>query len=88
MTKIIVTLLIYDFCFVTLLLCFLQDCLQTKDHLNFRYHIKRAMYLMFLASKLKDWPEVESVQFSRIQNQAYKPILILKPAGGHNSMLF
>jgi len=36
---------------------------------------------MFLASKLKDWPEVESVQFSRIQNQAYKPILILKPAG-------
>eukprot|EP00112_Aurelia_sp_Birch-Aquarium-sp1_P004342 Seg149.9 transcript_id=Seg149.9/GoldUCD/mRNA.D3Y31 product="Nucleolar protein 6" protein_id=Seg149.9/GoldUCD/D3Y31 len=58
-----------------------EDCFQAKDHLNFRYHTKRAMYLTILASKLSAWNEISSVQFGRIANDPFKPILIVKPAG-------
>ena len=66
----------------------MQDCFQAKDHLNFRYHTKRAMYLTILASKLSTWEEIASVQFGRIGNDPFKPILIIKPAGMNNLLTF
>ncbi|XP_065071800.1 nucleolar protein 6-like [Rhopilema esculentum] len=58
-----------------------EESMQAKDNLNFRYHTKRAMYLAFLASHLQKWSEVATISYSRIQNQPFRPVLCLKPAG-------
>ncbi|KAJ7384542.1 Nucleolar protein 6 [Desmophyllum pertusum] len=58
-----------------------KECFQPKDYLNLRYHHKRALYLCIIASHLTKSSLFESVQFSHMNGEALRPILLLKPKG-------
>lgn len=61
-----------------------QDCLQAKDHLNYRYFHKRALYLSIVAGHLqkkKKMCELQTVEFSFTSGNPLLPILVLTPKG-------
>ena len=63
----------------------LQDCLQVKDILNYRYFHKRALYLSFVALHLKKKKRslgLKKVSFQCSQSNRLTPILVLTPEGG------
>lgn len=57
-----------------------QECLQPKDHLNYRYFHKRVLYLCIIASHLKKKKKLFlSVQFSHDMGNPLLPVLIITP---------
>lgn len=57
-----------------------QECLQAKDHLNYRYFHKRALYLCFIAAALKKKEKLlTNVKFSYMNSDPLLPIIILNP---------
>ncbi|KAF4390253.1 hypothetical protein F8388_019908, partial [Cannabis sativa] len=59
------------------------ECFHEKDYLNHRYHGKRCLYLCVVKKYLTSSPLVHKVEWSTLQNEARKPILIVHPATKH-----
>lgn len=57
-----------------------KECFHEKDYLNHRYHAKRFLYLCIIKKYLKSSPLLSKVEWSCIQNEARKPILVIYPA--------
>ncbi|XP_009347539.2 nucleolar protein 6 isoform X1 [Pyrus x bretschneideri] len=53
-----------------------KECFHEKDYLNYRYHAKRCLYLCVIKKFLKSSSLVE---WSTLQNEARKPVLIVYP---------
>ena len=71
--------------FILLLLLFvflhIQECLQAKDHLNYRYFHKRALFLSIVAGHLRKQKKqlsITSVKFSCVHGNPLLPIIILE----------
>lgn len=58
----------------------LQSCFHEKDHLNHRYHVKRALYLAVLKKALAKCACISSIKWSTFCEDARKPVLLLFPA--------
>ncbi|KAG0330997.1 hypothetical protein BG000_011298 [Podila horticola] len=61
-----------------------EELFQEKDHMNYRYFYKRAYYLAVLASAIQDKKSGMSstkIEFSTLNGDQRKPILILSPSG-------
>lgn len=62
----------------------LQNFILHNDNLNQRYHIKRALYLCYIAEQLKNCellsPDKET-QFTFMLDDPRKPLLLLHPSG-------
>ncbi|XP_033110721.1 nucleolar protein 6-like [Anneissia japonica] len=56
-----------------------EGFIQPKDHLNFQYHHKRAIYLAYIAAKLHQWPEIDQLKFSSDHHMT--PVLKMTPKG-------
>ena len=62
----------------------LQECLQAKDHLNYRYLHKRALYLCHVAAHLRRKKRgcgLKRVGFGLSHGGPLLPILFLTPDG-------
>ncbi|KAK4262169.1 hypothetical protein QN277_027756 [Acacia crassicarpa] len=57
-----------------------KESFHEKDYLNYRYHGKRCLYLCLLKKYLDTSASFDKVEWSTLQNEARKPILILHPA--------
>ncbi|XP_046399816.1 nucleolar protein 6 [Ischnura elegans] len=66
---------------VDVLLNLPQKCFQRNDSLNHRYLYKRALYLAYVASQLKDSELADDVQFHYCHGNPLRPLLTVKPAG-------
>ncbi|XP_059457350.1 uncharacterized protein LOC132187164 [Corylus avellana] len=58
-----------------------KECFLEKDYLNYRYHAKRCLYLCIIKNYLKFSSLVHKVEWSTLQNEARKPVLLIYPAG-------
>lgn len=58
-----------------------SDTFSKNDSINYRYHKKRAAYLAYIASFIKNYDNVEEVNYSCSNSSDTKPYLILKPKG-------
>lgn len=58
-----------------------QICFDVKDYLNHKYHVKRALYLAYIAGKLQESELVEEMRFSQSCGNPLKPVLEVKPKG-------
>ncbi|KAF9902688.1 hypothetical protein BX616_001852 [Lobosporangium transversale] len=61
-----------------------EELFQEKDHMNYRYFYKRAYYLAVLAAAIQDKKSGMSsckTEFSTLNGDQRKPILILHPSG-------
>ncbi|KAI7818797.1 Nrap protein [Gamsiella multidivaricata] len=61
-----------------------EELFQEKDHMNYRYFYKRAYYLSVLAAAVRDKKSGMSnckTEFSTLNGDQRKPILILNPSG-------
>ncbi|KAB1213028.1 Nucleolar protein 6 [Morella rubra] len=56
------------------------ECFHEKDYLNHRYHAKRCLYLCIIKKYLKLSSVVCKVEWSTLQNEARKPVLLVYPA--------
>ncbi|CAI8588694.1 unnamed protein product [Vicia faba] len=57
-----------------------KECFHEKDYLNYRYHAKRCLYLCLLKKYLEKSSSIARVEWSTMQNEARKPLLIVYPA--------
>lgn len=57
-----------------------KECFHEKDYLNHRYHAKRFVYLCVINKFLKSDSSFEKVEWSTLQNEARKPVLLVYPA--------
>ncbi|KAK7252913.1 hypothetical protein RIF29_37189 [Crotalaria pallida] len=57
-----------------------KECFHEKDYLNYRYHGKRCLYLCLMKKYLEKSPSIGKVEWSTLQNEARKPLLIVYPA--------
>ncbi|PON74894.1 Nrap protein [Parasponia andersonii] len=57
-----------------------KGCFHEKDYLNHRYHAKRCLYLCIVKKFLTSSPLVHKVEWSTLQNEARKPVLLVHPA--------
>lgn len=57
-----------------------KECFHEKDYLNYRYHAKRCLYLSIIKKHLKCSSLVHKVEWSTLQNEARKPVLLVYPA--------
>ncbi|KAJ1388814.1 Zinc finger, GRF-type [Sesbania bispinosa] len=57
-----------------------KECFHEKDYLNYRYHAKRCLYLCLMKKYLETSPSIGRVEWSTLQNEARKPLLIVYPA--------
>ncbi|KAF3441314.1 hypothetical protein FNV43_RR15227 [Rhamnella rubrinervis] len=57
-----------------------KKCFHQKDYLNYRYHAKRCLYLCIIKKHLTSSSLVRKVDWSTLQNEARKPVLIVYPA--------
>ncbi|XP_061342356.1 uncharacterized protein LOC133288574 isoform X3 [Gastrolobium bilobum] len=57
-----------------------KECFHEKDYLNYRYHAKRCLYLCLMKKYLESSPSIGRVEWSTLQNEARKPLLIVYPA--------
>ncbi|KAL0679227.1 hypothetical protein Bca4012_007208 [Brassica carinata] len=64
---------------VDLLLHLPKECFYEKDYMNHRYHAKRCLYLCVLKKHLLASSSVEKVEWSTLQNEARKPVLVVFP---------
>ena len=63
---------------------FFQECLQAKDHLNYRYFHKRALYLSIVAGHLKKKKRhlgLKDVSFSLAVGNPLLPIILVEFEG-------
>ncbi|KAK6258334.1 hypothetical protein SCA6_012808 [Theobroma cacao] len=65
---------------VDLLLRLPKECFHEKDYLNHRYHAKRCLYLCVIKKYLKSSSSIQKVEWSTLQNEARKPVLVVYPA--------
>lgn len=56
------------------------ECFQKENYLNLIYHQKKALYLSYLAIKLKNWNQVADCAFSFFHNDKFNPVLEIRPA--------
>jgi len=57
-----------------------KECLQAKDHLNYRYFHKRALYLCHIAAVLKKKKQLLThIRFSYMNSDPLLPIIRLNP---------
>ncbi|XP_014521309.1 nucleolar protein 6 isoform X1 [Vigna radiata var. radiata] len=57
-----------------------KECFHEKDYLNYRYYAKRCLYLCLIKKYLERCSSVDRVEWSTMQNEARKPLLIVYPA--------
>ncbi|KAJ4714403.1 nucleolar protein 6 [Melia azedarach] len=57
-----------------------KECFHEKDYLNHRYHAKRCLYLCVIKKHLMSSPSFDKVEWSLMQNEARKPVLVVYPA--------
>ncbi|CAG5059007.1 unnamed protein product [Parnassius apollo] len=57
------------------------DTYTKNDSINYRYHKKRAAYLAFIASQLKNLEIIEELKYIYLNGCHTKPILYVKPTG-------
>ncbi|VVB10024.1 unnamed protein product [Arabis nemorensis] len=65
---------------VDLLVHLPKECFYEKDYMNHRYHAKRCLYLCVIRKHLLSSSSVEKVEWSSLQNEARKPVLVVFPA--------
>ncbi|KAK4741434.1 hypothetical protein SAY87_025022 [Trapa incisa] len=65
---------------VDLLIRMPKDCFLKTDYLNYRYFAKRCLYLCVIHKHLKLSPQFKKIEWSTLQNEAQKPVLVLYPA--------
>ncbi|XP_022152358.1 nucleolar protein 6 [Momordica charantia] len=65
---------------VDLLVGLPKECFHEKDYLNYRYYAKRFLYLCTIKKYLNSSLVLSKVEWSTLQNEARKPILIVYPA--------
>lgn len=53
------------------------------NHLNGIYHRKKALYLSYIASKIKKWDQIADCKFTFINGNPLQPVLVLESAGKH-----
>lgn len=53
------------------------------NHLNGIYHRKKALYLSYIALKLKKWEHIAECTFTFANGNPFQPVLVLEPAGKH-----
>ncbi|KYO18444.1 nucleolar protein 6 [Alligator mississippiensis] len=58
-----------------------REIFQDKDHLNQRYHRKRALYLAHIAQHLSKKQLFGSIKFAYADSNHLKPVLLLRPQG-------
>ncbi|XP_033020116.1 nucleolar protein 6 [Lacerta agilis] len=58
-----------------------KEIFQDKDHLNQRYHRKRALYLACLAQHLAKKKLFGAVRFAYVNGNHLKPVVLLQPQG-------
>lgn len=51
------------------------------NHLNGIYHRKKALYLSYVALKVKHWDQVNECKFTFINGNPLQPILVIEPTG-------
>ena len=70
-----------------MLIVVLQEMFQEKDYLNYRYFYKRAYYLAVIASAIADSKELKElkVEYSFMNGDQLKPILVMSPGGAAES---
>ncbi|KAI8379826.1 Nrap protein [Choanephora cucurbitarum] len=62
---------------------------QEKDYANYRYHHKRACYLAVLAQAIQSASSKKfELEFSTLNHDARRPILLIKPAGDQSDVDF
>ncbi|PSN31316.1 Nucleolar protein 6 [Blattella germanica] len=59
----------------------MEGCFDARDFLNHRYHRKRALYLAYIAGKLRKSSLVEEMHFVQSCSNPLKPVLEVKPTG-------
>ncbi|GMH24573.1 hypothetical protein Nepgr_026416 [Nepenthes gracilis] len=64
---------------IDLLIRLPKECFLEKDYLNYRYHAKRCLYLCTIKKYLKSSLLLHRVEWSTLQNEARKPILVVYP---------
>ncbi|KAK9948609.1 hypothetical protein M0R45_004177 [Rubus argutus] len=64
---------------VDLLVQLPKECFHEKDYLNYRYHAKRCLYLCVIKKYLMSSSLVGKVEWSTLQNEVRKPVLIVYP---------
>uniref|UniRef100_A0A8D2LLI4 Nucleolar protein 6 n=1 Tax=Varanus komodoensis TaxID=61221 RepID=A0A8D2LLI4_VARKO len=64
-----------------------REIFQDKDHLNQRYHRKRALYLAWVAHCLAKETLFGSVKFAYMNGNHLKPLVLLQPQGKDAKML-
>nr|ADN34232.1 nucleolar RNA-associated protein [Cucumis melo subsp. melo] len=64
---------------VDLLVSLPKECFHEKDYLNYRYHAKRFLYLCTIKKYLDSSSMFSKVEYSTLQNEARKPVLIVHP---------
>ncbi|KAF3447128.1 hypothetical protein FNV43_RR12308 [Rhamnella rubrinervis] len=57
-----------------------KECFHQDDCLNHRYHAKRCLYLCIIKKYLTYSSLVRKVEWSTLQNEARKPVLMVHPA--------
>ncbi|XP_038701272.1 nucleolar protein 6 isoform X2 [Tripterygium wilfordii] len=57
-----------------------KECFLEKDYLNYRYHAKRCLYLCIIKKYMKRKSSALRVEWSTLQNEARKPVLLVFPA--------
>ncbi|QCD91028.1 U3 small nucleolar RNA-associated protein 22 [Vigna unguiculata] len=57
-----------------------KECFHEKDYLNYRYYAKRCLYLCLIKKYLERSSSIDRVEWSTMQNEARKPLLIVYPA--------
>ncbi|KAI9164874.1 hypothetical protein LWI28_003798 [Acer negundo] len=57
-----------------------KECFHEKDYLNHRYHAKRFLYLCVIKKHLESSQKFDKVEWSILQNEARKPLLVVYPA--------
>lgn len=60
-----------------------DEFFQKGNHLNGIYHRKRALYLAYVAQKLKEWNEIVECKFLFLRDDPLRPVLEIKPNGKH-----
>lgn len=57
-----------------------KECFHEKDYMDHRYFAKRCLYLCTIKKYLKLSRSVSKIEWSFLQNEARKPVLIVHPA--------
>ncbi|KAI8376051.1 Nrap protein [Radiomyces spectabilis] len=61
---------------------------QEKDHINYRYFYKRACYLATLANAIHNAKKGFQLEFSTVNDDSRKPVLIVKASGDKSELDF